>query len=267
MIRPDIIPAMIVGIGLVPPRLAASVVLVASVLSAPRPAAASKSPVTSEGMTLEKVVRLAVAASGGAERIHALRSLRMTGRITFTDGATVPIAVELARPGRVRTRMTFPAGAWIQAFDGRNGWTISPFAKGPGPAPMTGEELRNAAEQADLEGPLVDPKKKGIRLALEGKVVVDGKDAWRIRIDRPDGAVRYLDLDAATSLKARWEGDLGEKRKTNASLYSDYRSVEGFAFPFRIVSGPLGGTPAQEIVFEKIEVNPAIPDSDFERPR
>jgi hypothetical protein len=260
---------MSVGIRAFHPRLAASVVLVASFLSAPRPAAASKSPVTPEGMTIEKLVRLAVAASGGAERIRALRSLRMTGRIAFTGGATVPIAVELARPARVRTEMTFPAGAWIQAFDGRNGWTVSPFAKVPGPAPMTAEQRRSAAEQADLEGPLVDPEKKGIRLALEGKVVVDGKDAWRLRVDRPGGAVRYLDLDAATSLKVRWEGELGEgeERSMNASLFSDYRPVEGFAFPFRIESGPLGGTPAQEIVFEKIEVNPAIPDSDFEPPK
>ncbi|HWC65219.1 MAG TPA: hypothetical protein VG777_03985 [Thermoanaerobaculia bacterium] len=222
------------------------------------------------GPDLDRVVRLwAAATGGGLDRMRALRSVRMTGRITFRDQAPSPIEVEVARPGRILTRVTFPAGSWIQVWDGHDGWTISPFAAKPEPTPMTAEQRRNAPEQADLDGPLVDPEKKGIRLALEGRAVVDGKDAWRIRVTRPDGVVRYVDIDAATSLKLRWEGELGEgeNRKMNASLFSDYRPVAGYAFPFRIVSGVLGGPSAQEIVFDRIEVDPAIPDSDFERPR
>jgi outer membrane lipoprotein-sorting protein len=201
--------------------------------------------------------------------MRALRSVRMTGRITFRGQSPRPFEVELARPGKIRTRVTFPAGAWIQVWDGKDGWTISPFAGDREPAPMTAEQRRNAPEQADLEGSLVDPEKKGLRLTFEGKVVVDGKDAWRIRVTRPDGVVRYVDIDAATSLKLRWEGELGEgeNRKMNASLFSDYRTVGGYAFPFRIVSGVLGGPSAQEIAFDRVEVDPAIPDSDFERPR
>jgi hypothetical protein len=134
---------------------------------------------------------------------------------------------------------------------------------------MNEEELRNAPEQADIEGTLVDSARKGIHLVLEGKEPVGGRDAWRIRVTRGNGIVRYLDLDVATSLKVRWEGELGTgaDRKTNASEFSDYRTVSGLSFPFRIVSGVVGEPPNQVIVFEKIEVNPAIPDSAFEAPK
>jgi outer membrane lipoprotein-sorting protein len=218
---------------------------------------------------LERVVRLWAAATGGLDRIRAVRSVRMTGRVTFSGDAPHPIVVEVARPGRIRTEVTFPARPWIQVFDGRQGWTRSPFTKTPEAQPMTSEQLANAPEQADLEGPLVDSARKGIRLAFEGRESVDGRDAWRIRVTRRDGVVRFLDIDATTSLKVRWEGELGagESRRMNASLFSDYRAVDGLTFPFRIVSGISGGDVGQEIVFDRIEVDPAIPDSDFRPPR
>lgn len=218
---------------------------------------------------LDKIVRLWAAATGGLPRIHALNSVRMTGRISLGDAGPRPIVVEVARPGRLRTEIVFSEGIYIQTFDGKNGWKISPFQKSVEPVAMSAEEAANAPEQADIDGPLVDSDKKGIRLALEGVEKVDGWDAHRIRVTRRDGIVRYIDLDSVTSLKVRWEGELGAEgqRAMNASVFSDYRTVDGLSFPFRIVSGVAGRKASQEIVFEKIEANPAIPESRFQRPK
>jgi len=218
---------------------------------------------------LDRVVALWAAATGGIDRIHALHSVRMTGMIAFGDTPAAPFTVVVARPGRIRTEVKFPQGVWLQIFDGRKGWVVSPFAQTPAPAPMTDEELSNAPEQADIDGPLVDSEKKGIRLALEGKQSVDGRDAWRIRVTRRDGVVRHISLDAVTSLKVRWEGELGPgaEKKMNASSFADYRAVEGLSFPFRIASGEAGKPPTQVIVLEKIEVNPAIAPSEFDAPK
>ena len=251
-------------------RLAAGGILAfaAAVVAGAAPAKTAPAPANAEP-ELDRVVRLWAAATGGLKRLRALRSVRMSGQITFAGDSPHAMTVEIARPGKIRTEITFPAGAWIQVFDGRRGWTISPVAKTRAPQPMSAEQARNAPEQADIDGPLVDSAQKGIRLALEGKEMVDGKDAWRIRVTRADGVVRHLDLDAATSLKIRWEGELGEgpERKLNVSVFSDYRTVEGLSFPFRIVSGIAGGEIRQEIVFDRIEVDPAIPDSDFAPPK
>jgi outer membrane lipoprotein-sorting protein len=218
---------------------------------------------------LDRVVALWAAATGGIDRIHALTSVRMTGTIAFGETPPAPFTVVVARPGRIRSEVRFPQGVWLQIFDGRKGWVVSPFASSRAPVPMTDEELSNAPEQADIDGPLVDSAKKGIRLALEGKEQVEGRDAWRIRVTRSDGVVRYLDLDTVTSLKVRWEGELGSgaEKKANAASFSGYRSVDGVSFPFRIASGAVGEPPNQVIVFEKIEVNPAIPASAFEPPK
>jgi len=230
--------------------------------------AGAPAPPADSRPSLDRVVALWAAATGGVDRIHALTSVRMTGKIAFGDTPAAPFTVVVERPGKIRTEVKFPQGSWLQIFDGRKGWVVSPFGASKGPVPMTDEELSNAPEQADIDGPLVDSAKKGIRLALEGKERVDGRDVWRIRVTRPDGVVRHLDLDAATSLKVRWEGELGwgNEKKMNASTFSDYRAVDGLSFPFRIVSGESGQPPNQTIVFEKIEVNPPIPPSAFDAP-
>ncbi|HET7453191.1 MAG TPA: hypothetical protein VFL12_10645 [Thermoanaerobaculia bacterium] len=247
------------------PALRGAIASVALILVAAAAPGAAPSPKSADS-ELDRVIRLWTAATGGLDRIRALRTIRMTGEITFKENPPCKIMVELARPGRIRTEVAFPDGKWIQIFDGRRGWIVSPSS---GARPMSATELGNAPEQADFEGPLVDTAKKGIRLALEGKESVDGRDAWRIRVTRPDGAVRYLDLDATTSFKVRWEGELGEgaDRKMNASIFSDYRTVDGVTFPFRIVSGIAGGEVGQRIAFDRIEVNPAISDSEFTAPK
>lgn len=220
------------------------------------------------GSQLDDVVRLWAAAIGGMKKIHALQSVRMRGTIAFGSDEARPLVVEVERPGRIRTEVQFAEGRFFQVFDGKNGWVGVPFAKDAGVRPMSAQELANAVEQADIEGPLVDSAAKGIALALEGKEKVDGRDAWHIRVTRRDGVSRWLDLDAATSLKVRWEGELGQgaEQKMNVSTFSDYRPVQGITFPFRIVSGALGETPNQTIVFESIEVNPKIDPGDFAQP-
>jgi outer membrane lipoprotein-sorting protein len=227
---------------------------------------AAAAPEPTSRAKLDRIVAMWAAATGGIDRIRALSTVRMSGKIAFGGDPADPFTVVVARPGKIRTEVKFPQGVWLQIFDGQRGWIVSPLSGSAGPVPMTEEELRNAPEQADIEGALVDSARKGIHLALEGKETVGGKDAWRIRVTRGNGVVRYLDLDVSTSLKVHWEGELGSgaERKMSASEFSDYRTVSGLSFPFRIVSGVVGEPPNQEIVFEKIEVNPAIPASAFE---
>jgi len=217
---------------------------------------------------LDGIIRLWAAATGGMARIRSVRAVRMTGRITFGDDPARPLVVELARPGSIRTEIAFPEGTYVQAFDGTRGWTLSHFGGAGGPVPMTSEEAAAAPEQADMDGPLVDFEKKGIRLALEGTEPVEGRPAYRIRVTRPDGTVRHLDLDVQSSLKVRWTGELGPtgKKTETSSIFSDYRVVNGLTFPFRIRSGPSGKPANQEIVFEKIEVDPAIDPTRFRMP-
>lgn len=228
-------------------------------------------PLAANPLTVGDLCRKAADALGGERRLEAVHAERMTGRIAFGSEAAVPLTVELKRPGKIRTQVDFAAGTFVQGFDGQTGWTIDPSGDPSGggkPAAMTAEQAANLPEQADLDGPLVRWKEKGIRLEIEGREKVRERDAVRVRVTRGNGVIRFLDLDAKTFRKVRWAGDLGEgdRRQMNESYFSDYRRVGGLWFPFRIESG-VGGRVTQTLVFDKVEVNPPIPDSRFEMPR
>jgi outer membrane lipoprotein-sorting protein len=219
--------------------------------------------------TLEDAVVKGLAAIGGARAIRSVQALRMTGSISFGDAQRHPMTVELQRPSRIRTEVDFgEKGMLIQAFDGTRGWTINPFSADGAATPMSEPEARNAREQADLDGPLLDWKERGLSLTLLPPIQVEGQDAYAIRVDLPGGVQRTLSLDAATGRKLKWEGaaDQNGKPVVFESLFEDYRAVGSLSLPFRIRSRAQGSERTQVIQFEKIEIDPALPASRFQMP-
>jgi hypothetical protein len=216
------------------------------------------------GESLGGIVERAVAAAGGKARLAAVRSERMTGTISFGTDLPVPFSLELKRPGKIRVDIAFQKGPFIQAFDGKTGRVLNPFAEPPA-SQMGPAETRDIAESADMDGPLVDWKARGIVLELLGREDVEGKPAWKLRVRRKSGNVRTLFLDVVSYLKVKWDGAIGEagKQVVHETLFDDYRAVDGIPFPFRLRSHASGGGQAQEIVLEKIELNPVIEDERF----
>jgi len=214
--------------------------------------------------SLAEIVERAVAAAGGKARLAAVRSERMTGTIAFGTDLPAPFVLELKRPGKIRAEITFRKGPFVQAFDGKVGRVISPFTE-PAAHQMGPLETRDIAESADMDGPLVDSKARGIVVELLGKEDVEGKPAWKLRVRRKSGSVRTLFLDAASYLKVKWAGAIGEpgKEVVHETLFDDYRAVDGIPFSHRLRSHSSGGGQAQEIVLSKIELNPVIEDARF----
>ncbi len=62
------------------------------------------------------------------------------------------------------------------------------------------------ADQADIDGPLVDYKAKGHQVELVGKEKVEGSDAYKLKVTKKDGDVEYYFLDADSYLPVRVEG-------------------------------------------------------------
>lgn len=217
---------------------------------------------------LDDIVARGVAAAGGEKTLTAVTSERMSGKIILASGVSAPLTVELKRPNKIHTEIAFPKGTFIQAYDGVSGWEVNTFVGKNTPIAMSPAEAKEVAETADMDGPLVQWKKKGSRLVLAGRENVGGNDAFKIGVTLADGNVRTLYLDARSYQKVKWEGELdrGGKKILFESFFSDYRKVDGIPFPFRIRSDAGEQGRGQEIVFNKIEVNPVIPDSEFALP-
>jgi hypothetical protein len=221
-----------------------------------------------QAQSLEEIVARHAEALGGIDRLRAIQSVRMRGKVTAGGGREALVVREVLRPDKIRTEFTVQGVTGVYAFDGERGWKVSPFEGSYAPVLMEDEEATQAADQADIEGPLVDWKAKGHQVALLGKETLDGHDAHKLEVTLRSGRVLYQYLDAESFLRVRAQSTrlVRGQQVEIETTFDDYREVHGIFFPHSIATGASGRPRRLEIQVEEIEVNPPLDPSDFQVP-
>ena len=227
-------------------------------------------PLAAAAQTADEIVKKVLDARGGVDKLKAVQSERITGRISFSRGVEGAFVVELKRPMKVHVEISLDGQQIIRVYDGKSsGWMINPFAENKEIQPLSSEELKNIADESDFDGPLVDYKTKGNRIELAGKENLDDKPVYRLKLTNKNGDIRFYFIDASSFLLLKWEGirKSGEQELPWESFFSDFRDVQGLKYPFRIDQGSPGTEIKQTLTTEKMEINPQIDDSHFAKPQ
>jgi hypothetical protein len=225
-------------------------------------------PAAASAQTIDDILAKVTAARGGLDKLRAIHSERVSGKISFGE-VSGPFVVELERPLKMHMQLTIQNQTMVRVYDGQSqGWANNPFAGKTNPEPMGEDELKNISEESDFDGPLVDYKSKGNQLELVGKDKVNDKDAWRLKLTTRNGEVRFYLFDADSFHLLKWEGQRKYEGKELPvqSFFSDYRDVGGMKFAFGIDSGSSATEIAQKIRIEKIELNPELNEAEFAKP-
>ena len=227
------------------------------------------SAVAASPQTADELVQKNIQAKGGLEKIKALNSVRMTGKLDAGGGIVGIVTQENKRPSLLRETFTLQGMTQVQAYDGETGWQIQPFGGHKEPALMGEDDLRDLLIDSDFDGPLVNYQEKGNKVEFLGHDIVDGDDALRLKVTLKNGDIvyYYLDPDAFLEIKTeRREFIRGAVHETVAQLGS-YKPVNGVMFPFAVSVAPKDDpTQAQSITYDKIEANVSLPESDFAVP-
>ncbi len=219
--------------------------------------------------TLDEIVKKIIDARGGIEKIKAVQTERITGRVLFAQGIEGTLILELERPHKLYSEIGVEGQKVLRVYDGKSaGWMVNPFTEKKGVVEMSAEELKDMPDESDGDGPLVDYKAKGSKVELVGKEDAGGKAVYRLKITGKNGDVRSYLIDATTFLTTKWEGvrKVGEQDLPWECALSDYREVEGLRFPFKIDQGSPGTEYRQTLTVEKIEINPKVDESHFAKP-
>jgi hypothetical protein len=218
--------------------------------------------------SVDELIARNIEARGGMEKMKAVQTIRMTGKMTMGQGMEAPMMMEMKRPKAMRMEFTFQGMTGIQAYDGKAGWQVMPFGGKKDPEPMSAEDLQEADENADIDGPLVDYKSKGYTVALVDKEKVEGSDAWKLKVDMKNGTVRYVYLDADTMLEIKNEGKrmIRGSEVEFESTIGDYKEVGGLMIPYSIEMGAKGHPEKQNIIIDKVELNPKLEDARYKMP-
>lgn len=177
----------------------------------------------------------------------------------------LPFRMELMRPGKSRLEVTFQGQAAVQAWDGQAGLKLRPFLGRREVEPFTAEEQELARQQTDLDGPLLDHGAKGLRVALLGDDLVEGRSAWKLEVTDAAGRVRHVWVDQETALEVRTDGSRrvdGKVRKL-WTTFRDWRSVDGLMVPHLLETAVEGIRGTERIVVEQVLLNPTLPATRF----
>jgi len=221
--------------------------------------------VFSLAQTADELVNKNIQAKGGVDKIKAIKSVRITGKLSGGGGFTAAVVQENQRSNLVRETFALQGMTAVTAYDGTTGWQIQPFGGHKDPELMGEDDMKDLLLDADFDGPLVDYKEKGNTVEFLGHDVVDGDDALRLKVTLKDGDIVYYYLDPDTYLEIRKEVQefiRGSVRESVIEMGS-YKPVAGVMYPYSISQGSKANPSQQTTTVEKIEVNVPIDPSDF----
>jgi hypothetical protein len=224
------------------------------------------------GYTAEDLVAKNIEARGGIDKLHAIHSLRLSGKLLVNGGAgmlKLRYVTLMALPNTVRYEAQLQGLTQVQAFDGTQAWQINPFQGRKDPENLSADDAKDMGEDAaDALGPLVDYQKKSYALDYLGTEDVDGTAAHKLRVTRPNGDVLYVYLDPdyfleIRTLSRRIEHGVPSETVTD---YGDYEKFNGVYFPLSVASGPKGSTDRQSVQYDTAEINPTLDGAQFRFP-
>ena len=224
--------------------------------------------VPAAAQTVDEIIAKNTAAKGGAEKLKAVKTVRMTGKMTLAPGVEAPVVMELQRGGGMRMDITVQGMVLSQGYDGTKAWIVNPLQGSKAPQEMSADDTKAVEEQADIDGPLIDYKAKGHTVELLGKEKVEGSDAYKVKVTQKNGTIRTFYIDAEHFLEIKEESKRMQRgtEVEGDTIYGDYKEVGGMMFAHSIDGGQKGAPARQKVVVDKIEINVPIDASRFKMP-
>jgi outer membrane lipoprotein-sorting protein len=217
-------------------------------------------------ITLEEILAKNLAARGGKAKLEAIKTYTVDGTMSMAQGMDLSFTQSMKRPMKFRMDMSFQGMSMVTAFDGTTAWSKNPMA-GNKVEKAPESEVKRMAEQADLDGVLVNSKEKGYKLELVGSEDIDGSTAYKIKVTDKDNEVSHLFVDAVTWLEVMWSKSMsmmGQEADVEI-LMSNYQDIAGVQMPMLMEIRSEGQT-IMSMTYSNPKVNEPIADDRFAFP-
>jgi outer membrane lipoprotein-sorting protein len=222
---------------------------------------------TAQSPTVDEIVARSLAAKGGEEKLRAVTSVKMTGRMKGPAGA-VPITSWAKRPNKMRRENINDGQRFVLGFDGMTVWQINPLIS-PVPREITGPQAEKTRQDAgDFDTPLLDYKARGTTVELIGTEAVQGIRMHRLRLTWQNGTIQEVYLNADTYLESRtvMQVEQGNRKAIVTLEFSNYKQVDGITVPFHIRQLH-NGQLMVEVTYDEYQFNSLMADTLFSMPK
>jgi hypothetical protein len=220
--------------------------------------------------TADELVAKNIEAKGGVTTLKNLQTLRATGKLLVPIQGQIELGYVQTKkqPDEVRTEASLQGMTQIEAYDGKEGWKVSPFFGRKDPERMSADDVKALVEDTEIDGALVDWQTKGSTVEYLGTEDVDGTPAHKLKVVRKNGDVSFVYLDPDHFLEIRIVTQRirhGAYEEVETDL-GDYEKAAGVFVPTSIEVGPKGAPDKQRIIIDKVEANVPVDDTIFHFP-
>lgn len=202
--------------------------------------------------------------AAGQEKLLAVQSFYIKAKVSQM-GMEMPMEMKIKKPDMFIVSIEMQGQKMIQAFDGQKGWMVAPWVSAD-PQELSGDQLAQAKSQADMEGELYNYEKKGSTAELMGKVNVDGKEMFRIKLTDKNGNLKDYFIDANTYMVSKVKSKVSAQGQTVdvEQIMSENKTIDGITMPMKIESKSPMGTAL--ILMEEVKFNEKFDDAIFKQP-
>ncbi len=139
-----------------------------------------------EARSVGDIITKYIDANGGKGKLNAIRSLYMEGSREMM-GSEAAVKVSKVQNKLFRIDFEHKGIMGYAIVTPTEGWSFIPL-RSPNVESIPAEQLKNLFIQMDITGPLVDYIKKGNKAELQGKEIIGGRVAYKIKIILTSGS-------------------------------------------------------------------------------
>lgn len=210
-----------------------------------------------EGMNAQMVIDKYIEAIGGKEKLEQINDITLEATTSMNGMAINQKTVKKA-PNKYAMIMSMNGNVMMQQTFNGDRAIMKSFQ---GEQEIIGEDLENLKVDAALNLEL-KYEELGVKLSLESIESINGKDAYKVKVENPTGKITFDFYDVETGLKVLSKETIVSPQGefTQMQAYSGYQEVEGILFPFKI---NISGVQNMEFKIESIKINTDIQDDIF----
>jgi len=223
---------------------------------------------SAQAASVDDLVAKNLEARGGVARLQAIKTLKAEGKLLFGGQFELGLAQYQKAPDSIRNEASLQGLTAVQAWDGKEGWQISPFQGRKDPEKMTPDDAKAFADDAPIGGPLFDWQARGSKVEYLGTEDVDGTPAHKLKVTLKNGDVDYVYLDPDHWLEIRvvTQRMVRGTQVESSNDYGDYEEVAGVYFPFSIATENKADGSRQQVTIEHAQANVPMDDALFAFP-
>lgn len=210
--------------------------------------------------TAEEIVANHIAAIGGVDAWRKVNSIKMEGQMKL-QGADVSVAMTTAHLKGNRQDISLMGMTGYRIVTPSTGWNFMPFQGQTAVEAMTEEALKEAQDDMDAQGKLIDYKEKGTTIELIGKDDVEGTECFKLVAITKNGVKETMYIEPSTYyiIKSVIVSKANGQEVETASSFSNYtKQPEGIVIPLSIM------LPFGELNVTKVEVNNPVDEQIFQ---